>query len=76
MGLSGRHHWVKHLVIPVTVVSDPTDDGIIAITTPEDEMAAEEGAVFGCDECDTVLSPETSEMPCPGREEPAKSSLP
>ena len=63
------HQWVKHTVTPVKVVSDPIDGGIYAITDPEDQMTAEEEAVFGCENCDAVLSPETSEMPCPGREE-------
>ena len=68
---TGTHAWVKHMVIPVKVISDPVDGGIFAIVDPEDETAAEEEAVFGCEVCDTVLSPETSEMPCPGREDNA-----
>lgn len=65
--LTGTHNWVKHVVVEVDVVSDPTeDDAVLAVSSPEQMAAAEERAVFGCSKCMLPLNPETSQNPCEG----------
>ena len=60
------HQWVKHTVTKVHVVPNFEEEGIVAIADPAQVQEAEDKAVFGCEVCDAILTPETSSTPCPG----------
>lgn len=67
------HHWVKHIVVPVEVVPtfEEGEDGIYAVADPEVQKKAEDEAVFGCQDCNALLTYETSTTDCPGKDEDA-----
>lgn len=62
-----QHQWVKHIVVPIDVIADPTsDEGFYAVTDESRQAAAEENAVFGCAACSEPLSNNTVQTSCPG----------
>lgn len=62
-----QHAWVKHIIVPVEIVPS-FEEGVefIAFADPEVVAQAEDDAVFGCMDCDTPLSFETSQTGCTG----------
>jgi hypothetical protein len=58
-----QHAWVKHTVVPVSVISDPDSvDGFIALDMPDYTGGPWE--VFGCNVCSVPLNHDTVDTSC------------
>lgn len=61
------HQWVKHIVVPVDVVADPTGDGgFYAFEDPDRLKQADLEAVYGCAACSEPLNGDTVGTTCLG----------
>lgn len=62
-----KHHvWVKHTVTPVSLVPDPENDNeVFVIESEADTKAAEEAAVYGCNNCGLPMAGNTDTL-CAG----------
>lgn len=45
-----EHHWVKHVITPVAVLSGPEGEPVVFVD-PDQQQIAEDDAVYGCDHC-------------------------
>lgn len=61
------HQWVKHIVVPIQVVSDPFDDeAVVAVNSEAEFEEAVSNAAYGCQKCLALLTVETAATECPG----------
>lgn len=72
---SHQHQWVKHLVVPVDVISDPENPaGFFAVIDETKLDQAELTAAFGCAACSEPLLPETVNSECSGADQAIDAS--
>jgi hypothetical protein len=62
----GHHQWVKHMVIPVQVISDPMTDTPKSMMMDEDIDRAMNEAITGCKKCNMPLNTDTVNTKCKG----------
>lgn len=60
-----KHQWVKIVITPVHIVSDPeiSSEPVILITD-DDQIEAEECAQYGCNRCDEALNSDNVHNDC------------
>jgi hypothetical protein len=61
-----QHQWVKHVQIPVDVVSDPiTGKPVVLMDASKAELCLDNG-VHGCAACSAPLDQQSVTTECPG----------
>jgi hypothetical protein len=58
------HHWVKHTITPVHTV-EGNDGRPVVFVDPDQQIIAEDNAVYGCDICGQAMVTVHDE-PCAG----------
>jgi hypothetical protein len=53
--MTTQHHWVKHTVTPVSVLSDEEGYPVIFVD-PDQQIISEDDAAYGCDHCGVPLA--------------------
>jgi len=59
------HVWVKHTITPVHTLDNSSGEPVIVVD-PDQQVLAEENAVYGCMNCDLPLVPDTFHTECSG----------
>lgn len=50
-----QHHWVKHVITPVAVLSGADGEPVVFVD-PDQQEIAEQDAVYGCDNCSQPMA--------------------
>jgi len=66
-----QHQWVRHIVVPIDVISSPFDGSPLTLVQQGNLDEAESGGVDGCAICSAPLNTETAARECPGYDEEA-----
>lgn len=63
--MTKQHHWVKHTITPVAVLTDDDGDPVVFVD-PDQQVISEEGAAYGCDACGVPMLTSHLNTECKG----------